>query len=139
MHGNEENGFIALKLDSGEDFYQALNKAIDEFEIESGYILTGIGMLRDVEIGYFDGEKYLNQHLEKPHELVSMQGSISTIGETIIHIHCSLAGPDHRIVGGHLNRGTVNVINEILIKRLDDIKLRRKLNPDTGLKELFIE
>ena len=59
MHGKEENGFVALKLDHGEDFYECLNKAIVDFNIKSGYVLMGIGMLRDFEIGFFDGEKYL--------------------------------------------------------------------------------
>ena len=138
MHGKEENGFIALKLDHGEDFYECLKKAIVDFEIRSGFILSGIGMLRDIEIGYFDGKDYHNQHLEEPHELVSLQGSISTKGEVIIHVHCSLAGPGHGLKGGHLHKGTVNVINEILIKRLDGMELSRRLNPDTGLKELQI-
>ncbi len=138
MHGKEENGIVALKLDHGEDFYECLNKAIIDFKIKSGYILMGIGMLKDAEIGYFGGSEYFTKVLEEPHELVSMQGSISTKDETIIHIHCSLAGPDHTLLGGHLNKGTVNVINEILIKKVDEIELGRNLNPKTGLKELFI-
>ncbi len=139
MHGKEENGFVALKLDNGEDFYECLNKAIVDFNIRSGYILMGIGMFRGAEIGFFDGTEYLTKYLSEPHELVSMQGSISTKDEVIIHIHCSLAGPDHSLIGGHLNKGTVNVINEILIKKVDEIELGRNLNPNTGLKELFID
>ena len=139
MHGKEENGIIALKLDHGEDFFQCLNKAIVDFNIKSGYILMGIGMLKDAEIGYYGGTEYFTKILKEPHELVSMQGSISTKDEIIIHIHCSLAGPDHKLLGGHLNKGTVNVINEILIKKVDEIELGRKLNLLTGLKELFID
>ena len=138
MHGKEENGFVALKLDNDEDFFECLNRAIIDFQIKSGYILMGIGMLKDSEIGFFGGTEYITKHLAEPHELVSMQGSISTKGETIIHIHCSLAGPDHTLLGGHLNKGTVNVINEILIKKVEVIELGRNLNPKSGLKELFI-
>ena len=138
MHGKEEDGFVALKLDCGEDIFQCLNKAIEDFHIKSGYVLMGIGMLRDIEIGYFDGEKYLTKLIDEPHELISLQGSISTMGEVVIHLHCSLAGPDHNIIGGHLSKGTVNVINEILIKKVDEIELGRNLNPRTGLKELYI-
>ena len=139
MHGKEENGFVALKLDHGEDIYESLNRAIVDFNIKSGYILMGIGMLKDVEIGYFDGERYHTKYLEQAHELISLQGSISTKEEVIIHMHCSLAGSDHSLEGGHLNKGTVNVINEILIKKVNEIDLGRNLNPNTGLKELFIE
>lgn len=138
MHGKEEDSIVALKLDSGEDIFQCLHKAIKDFDIKSGYVLMGIGMLRDIEIGYFDGDKYLTKSLEEPHELISLQGSISTKDEIVIHLHCSLAGPDHNIIGGHLSKGTVNVINEILIKKVDEIELGRNLNPGTGLKELYI-
>ncbi len=138
MHGKEENGFVALKLDEGEDFFQSLHKAINDFNIKSGYVVMGIGMLRDAEIGFFDGNEYFTKHLAEPHELISLQGSISTKEEIIIHLHCSLAGPDHTLLGGHLNKGTVNVINEILIKKVEKIELGRNLNPKTGLKELSI-
>ena len=138
MHGKEENGYVALKLDCGEDIFQCLHRAIEDFHIRSGYVLMGIGMLKDFEIGFFDGHEYLTKHIEEPHELISIQGSISTKDEVIIHLHCSLAGPDHRIIGGHLNKGTVNVINEILIKKVDEIELGRNMYPDSGLKELFI-
>ena len=138
MPGKEENGFVALKLDHGEDFFNCLIQAIEDFDIKSGYILMGIGMLKDSEIGFFGGTEYITKHLAEPHELISMQGSISTKEEVIIHIHCSLAGPDHKLIGGHLNNGTVNVINEILIKKVEEIELGRTLNPNTGLKELYI-
>ncbi|MCK5024401.1 MAG: DUF296 domain-containing protein [Thermoplasmata archaeon] len=138
MHGKEENGFVALKLNHDEDLFQCLHKAIIDFNIKSGYVLMGIGMLRDAEIGYFDGTKYFTKHLAEPHELVSMQGNISSKDEIIIHIHCSLADHDHSLVGGHLNKGIVNIINEIFIKKVDEIELGRKLNSETGLKELYI-
>ena len=117
MHGKEENGFVALKLDSGEDIFECLRKAIRTFDIKSGYVLLGVGMLRDVDIGYFAGDEYFDVHLEEPHELITLQGSISTKDEVVIHLHCSLAGKDHNIIGGHLHKGTVNVINEILIRK----------------------
>ncbi|MCK5397635.1 MAG: DUF296 domain-containing protein [Thermoplasmata archaeon] len=138
MHGKEEDGFVALKLDCGEDIFQCLHKAIQDFHIKSGYILMGIGMLRDLEIGYFDGDKYLAKQIDEAHELISLQGSISTKNEIVIHLHCSLAGPDHKLIGGHLSKGTVNVINEIFIKKVHEIELGRNLNPETGLKELYI-
>jgi predicted DNA-binding protein with PD1-like motif len=142
--GNDVQGkethddFVVLKLDHGEDLMGCLQRAILQFDIKSGFILTGIGMLKDVEIGFFGGGEYQTKSLEEPHELISLHGSISTKGETIIHLHCSLANREHRIVGGHLNKGTVNVINEIFIKKTNDVELGRRRNQDTGLKELYI-
>ena len=138
MEGKEENGVIVLKLDHGEDLFECLNRAIIEFEIRSGFIILGIGMLADAEIGYFAEEGYEWKKLGEPHELVALHGSISTKGEVVIHLHCALANRAHDIIGGHLKSAKVCVINEILIKKVNDIDLGRKLNPETGLKELFI-
>jgi predicted DNA-binding protein with PD1-like motif len=138
MKGKEENGLVVLKLDDGEDLFECLNSAVDEYSIRSGFVILGIGMLADAEIGYFSKDGYEWKSLEEPHELVALHGSISTKGEVVIHLHCALANKDHDIIGGHLKGAKVCVINEILIKKLDSIELGRNLNPETGLKEMFI-
>ncbi|MDD4307945.1 MAG: DNA-binding protein [Thermoplasmata archaeon] len=141
MQGKDNgDGFIILKLEDGEDLMDSLRGAVAQFKICSGSVITGIGMLRDIEIGYYTGKErgYILKNLEKPHELISLQGSISTAGETVIHLHCGLANSNHEIVGGHLNRAKVCVLNEIVLKRLDNVVLGRNLNPATGLKELTV-
>jgi predicted DNA-binding protein with PD1-like motif len=132
------DGFIVLKLDDGDDLSENLRIAIKHYHITSGFIVMGIGMLKNIEIGYFTGSGYKQKRLEKPHELISLQGSISTKGEVIIHLHCSLANDKHEVVGGHLTGATVCVLNEILIKKTENIVLKRNLNPFTGLRELYI-
>ena len=134
----DKNGFVVLKLDDGEDLFECLNRAIEEFNIRSGFVILGIGMLADAEIGYFSADGYEWKTLEEPHELVALHGSISTKGEVVIHLHCALANRSREIIGGHLKGAKVCVINEILIKKLVSIELDRNLNPKTGLKELFI-
>ena len=64
-----------------------------------------------------------------------MQGSIA---ETF-HIHCTLADEKQRIYGGHLFKGIVSVVNEIVILKLNKIKLKREEDKKTGLKTLKIE
>ena len=136
--GKEDNGFIILKLDDGEDIFDCLHQAIRNFDINSGFVVLGVGMLADIDLGYFAGNEYLWKHLDEPHELVSLHGSISTKDETVIHLHCGLANRNHEIIGGHLKSARVCVINEILIRKLENTELGRVLNPDTGLKELTI-
>jgi hypothetical protein len=138
MQGKETgDGFVILKLDDGEDIMECLRKAILDFKIGSAFITMGIGMLKDAEIGYFSGKGYEKKILEKPHEMISLQGSISTLNETIIHLHVGLANEKHQIVGGHLFGAKACVLNEIFIKKVD-VTLGRKLNSETGLKELFL-
>ncbi|MCG2827121.1 MAG: DUF296 domain-containing protein, partial [Thermoplasmatales archaeon] len=67
-------------------------------------------------------------------ELVSMHGSIA---ETF-HIHCTLADEKQRVYGGHLFKGIVSVVNELMILKLNKIRLKREKDKKTGLKTLEI-
>ena len=95
-------------------------------------------MIRDFELGYFNGSEYETKVYAKAHELLSMQGSFTTKDETIIHIHVTAGDKDHSVKGGHLIKGTVNVLNELSIISVQDIQMSREFNPDTGLKELRV-
>ncbi|MCK4757656.1 MAG: DUF296 domain-containing protein [Thermoplasmata archaeon] len=139
MHGKMNGNFVVLKLDEGEELFECLEKAIAEYDIKSGIIVSGIGMMVDFEIGYFEDGEYDWKVYEEAYELIAMHGSISTKGETMIHIHVALAGPDHGLIGGHLKRAKVSVLNEILILKLDNMEFDRVLNPKSGLKELHID
>jgi predicted DNA-binding protein with PD1-like motif len=57
-------------------------------------------------------------------------------GELKIHLHATLAGPDQKVVGGHLDSGTVAVLNEIVLLCPEGLRLHRARNPETGLFEL---
>lgn len=140
--GIDEN-ILILKLDNNEDFFKSLNNAISTNNINSGIILTGIGMLKDIELGYFDPKGYKTKVFKKPHELISMSGSIAyeknNISNVIPHIHCSIGDENHRVWGGHLIKAKVNVINEITILKLPKLNLNRIKNYVTGLMELNLK
>ena len=127
---------IIAVLEDGDDFFQSLDSIIAEHKIRSGIVLFGIGMLRDFELGYFDGTAYEFKKYNEPHEAIALHG---TIAEGGIHIHAGLSGPDHVIKGGHLNSATVNVTLELSIMRLDTVKMERKINPENGLGKLYLE
>lgn len=129
---------IVVKLDDGEDLFESLSIIIEKYEIESGIVLTGIGMLRNFVLGYFDGQVYQKKEFKDAWELVSLQGSITTEKETVIHLHASLAEESNNVVGGHLFQAEVCTLNEIVLRKLNDLTLIRKENPITGLKELNI-
>jgi predicted DNA-binding protein with PD1-like motif len=138
MQSKEENQFIAIKLDDGEDLLGSLGMIIEKHRIRSALILSGIGMLKDLEIGYYNGENYINERFIDPMELLSMHGSIAEGSENKIHIHVSLASSEHKVFGGHLIRATVCMLNEIVLYKMEDTVLSRKLNEKTGLMELSI-
>lgn len=138
MKSGEDKSLIVAKFEDGEDLFESLNTIIEKYEIESGIVLTGIGMLRNFVLGYFDGEVYRKKEFKEPCELVSLQGSITTGKETVIHLHASLAEESNNVVGGHLFQAEVCMLNEIVLRKLNDLTLTRKENPVTGLKELDI-
>ncbi|MCD6107128.1 MAG: DNA-binding protein [Caldisericaceae bacterium] len=131
---------LGVRLQDGEDLLESLKTVCKNYKIESGIILNGIGMLRNVEIGYWDGNEYLAKNIKDPVELVSLQGNISTTendGDPIIHIHVALALKDHTLIGGHFIKGQINNTGEIFLQKLDNILLIRKKERN-GLLGLFL-
>ncbi len=139
MQSAEENGTIMVKLDDGDDLHSSIVRIAEKHRLHSGAIISGIGMLRDFEIGFFDGKKYQDVRTAEPMELISMLGSIAMVdGVHSIHIHAAMAGPDHRMIGGHLHTATVCVLNEIVIHKFKELSLTREINERSGLHELVV-
>ncbi len=121
-----EGNFVIAKFVDGE-IIENLKKLCKEAKIETAFIINGIGMLEDVLIGYFDGEKYLKERINEPVELVSLQGNICrSENEYIVHAHSSLGTKEHNLKGGHLFEGKVKIVNEILIYAFNKIRISRK-------------
>jgi predicted DNA-binding protein with PD1-like motif len=143
MQIGADSDLIILKLNNDENLFESLEKAITDSHILSGVILSGIGMIKHFELGYFDPDGYKTTTFAEPHELVSMSGSIAFDNEDksklLLHIHCTVADREHKVFGGHLNMATVNVINEITIQPLTGITLTRIKSDTTGLMELNIK
>lgn len=137
MEVRREGSIIIAKFVDGEIIENMKNLAERE-NIDSGVILSCIGMLKNIEIGYFTGNDYKIERIEKPMELISLQGNIGRGEDTICHFHVALAGENHEVKGGHLLRGEVKVVNEIAILKLREIKIKRKKNA-IGLMEMFLE
>jgi len=125
--------FIIAKLEKDEDLmFQIENLAII-YKINAGIILSGIGMLKNFEVGYFNGSNYDTISVNDRYELVSMHGSI-TKSEPKLHIHVGLASPKKELIGGHLIKAIVDPQVELTILKIDG-SFSRVYNPITNLKE----
>jgi len=120
--------FIMLRLDHGEEILDAVKDAIKE-ERSTLLVVTGLGMISDFEIGFFDNGNYLKKSYVEPHELLALQGSISTEGEPRIHLHATVANKAHEAFGGHLMRGKAWMSNEIGLIRLERLISVRAVDP----------
>ena len=102
-------------------------------------VVSGLGMISEFELGYFDRGNYLKKRCDEPHELLSMQGTVATQGDPRIHIHVTVASREHDAFGGHLMRGRAWMSNEIGLIRLDRLTSSRTLDPEKKVGILHIE
>jgi len=115
-----------IKLDKGDDVLSTLTEYLNSKDIKSGF-LTAIGVLSDVEVGYYELEKgaYVKKVLKGDYELLSLTGNVGTLNNaTHPHIHVILGDNKFNCQGGHLLKATVGITCEIFLTT-SDIKLER--------------
>jgi len=129
-----------LRLDDGQDLFDALSEFARSEGIRAAAVVSGIGMVRRATIGYWDGSQYRPHELTIPHEVVALHGSIASAdGAPSIHLHMAAAGPDYRVVGGHVLRATIGVLHEILVETFPDRTFGRPMVESFGLRMLDLE
>ncbi len=121
-----QDDMLVGKLEHEEDLFGQLKKIYEDVDSKGMLILSGIGMLENFELGYYQFEKgsYEFKKYDTPMELVSMKGSIASDGS--IHIHAALAGDDHVLQGGHLKGGNVFNVLELGMFVSQDIEMARE-------------
>ena len=132
-----------IKAESGQDVVvrlmdgEELIASLQGLSLDSGVLLNGVGMLRDLEIGYWNGSSYDVQQIDEPVELLSLQGNFARNGdERIVHCHTTVAKHGAAAFGGHVLKATVNNTAEIYVRTLTGITLERKME-ETGLAGLY--
>jgi predicted DNA-binding protein with PD1-like motif len=130
--------FIMLRLDHGEDILESIKSSIKE-ERSTLIVVTGLGMISDFDLGFFERGNYLKRTYAEPHELLALQGSISTEGDPRIHIHATVANKEHEAFGGHLMRGKVWMSNEIGLVRLERVISIRSMDPEKKVGILHLK
>lgn len=117
---------IVVRMVDGEDLVTGLL----DVEIGSAAIVAGIGMVRDVRLGYWNGSGYEDHHIAEPAELLAMQGNVALQDDRrVVHCHLTIARRDGTVAGGHLLAATVANTAEIVLERLNGIVLERRPEP----------
>jgi len=130
----KEGNLIVFRFEDGKDVIESLRRVTKKHQIQSGVILSGIGMLRDFEISFYSREKmgYVTSKFNEPVELLSFSGNISIRNnKTFFHLHVALAKEDTSAIGGHLEKAMVHNTLEGVIMKLSKIKLTRDV--ETGI------
>ena len=126
-----------IKLDKGEELIASITAFANEVGIKSGF-LTGIGVLKNAEIGYFDVKKaqYDIKKLDGEFELLSLMGNVGiTDGKISPYLHVVLGNNEFQCLGGHLLKGYIGITCELILAATD-MRLERIYDPDTKLKLL---
>ena len=130
--------FITIGLGPGELLLESIQKAIKQYDIQNGVIISGIGTFKTCRMHYITTTDIPPADaiytLEKPLELNSISGIIAN-GEP--HLHISVSSGENEAYGGHLELGSeLAYLAEITILKCNDHKLVRKLDPETNVNLL---
>ncbi len=107
-----------LSIPRGEEIISYITRYVEENNIRTA-IVTAIGSLYDVKIGYYSVEKdkYLEIKLNGYYELLSAIGNISLkYDKPFLHLHVTLGDHEGRVYGGHLLHGKVFVAETKIIE-----------------------
>lgn len=126
-----------VHFEDGVQLHDAYRGFAREQGIGSAVVVAGIGMVKDPELGFFDGARYHTKRFAGAYELVSTQGNVALLeGEPFTHLHVSIAGQDHAAHAGHLLEGAVHVAHEGCVRVLEGVSLRREKPPGSVLASL---
>ncbi len=112
---------VFVRLDPGEEMHESLRGL--SLGMTAAVITSGIGRVRDAEIGYLDADGvYQTVVHEDAMELLSTEGNLAPGPDgPFTHIHVVLSDDGHVVHGGHLIRATVAMTAEIHLRDLSDV------------------
>lgn len=124
---SKEGTFV--RLDPGELLIKTLTDLAAQKQIRTAFLCTGVGMLTDPSLGFFDVEKdnYDIKVLPGLFDLNAVQGNITWTKEgPVPHVHLMFNDRSFRTFGGHLMEAKCHITMELLLVRSDGLDLRRE-------------
>ena len=135
--GGRATEVLALRLDQGEDVLASLEQMAREQAIHTGVVLSAIGTLDRARLhhithtGYPPEDRFVEY--EGPIELLSIDGIIADHSP---HLHTCISIKETTYMG-HLEPGCrVLYLAEIAVARVENLRLWREANPETGINQL---
>ncbi len=119
----EKNGLFVARFDDGEDFISELKTLIMQGN-PLKVILSGLGMFRNVRLGYFESGSYIEHFIPEPVEVLALSGSLMKNADPPYHIHAVVGLKSGEVRGGHLISAEIwNTLEVFLLG--EDLDLRR--------------
>ncbi len=126
----------AVRLLPNQDLMQELENIVQENNIKAGFIMSCLGSLKKAYLRMPGGKTFKN--FEGQFEILCLNGTLSVNGS---HLHVAMSVfPEGNVLGGHLlEQGCIIATTaEIIIGQLQDVEFDRKLDENTGFKELQV-
>jgi len=138
IESREQPNLIALGLGPGEKLLESINETIKNNEIRDGVVISGIGTLKRCHMHYVNTTSFPAENhfyvVEEPLEIGSISGIIA---DYEAHLHMTVGCRDQRTYAGHLEEGCeVLYLAEILVMKLRDMRLERRIDPRYGVSLL---
>ncbi len=124
---------ISALFKDGENPLKNLKKIAGEFN-SNLVIISAVGMIRNPKIGYFNGKKYEEKIFKGDFELLDYSGNVTNSNKGFLpHVHILIGDSSHQVYGGHLINGSVHLMNEIVLIKIND-KFKKVKDKETGLQ-----
>jgi uncharacterized protein len=141
---------VMIRVVPGSDVIEGIEEACRKLDIKAGAIISCIGSLQKssimiaVPLNNKMGAGYSEPiTLEGPLEFLSGQGTIGQDedGAITVHLHGVVSDKGGRVHGGHFVKGhnPVLITCEILLARIEGIRIRRGFDPGTDMKLFLLE
>jgi len=139
MEIKKSQHYLIIHLKPDENLLKSLISICENYSITTGAIISGIGQLTDITLGYYkEINNYIPEFFNETYELLSLSGTIIPHEKTYLpHLHAVIGSESKKTYGGHLIDATVKVTNEIILLDLP-IETSRRKSSDTELMELSL-
>ena len=140
MKSKRDNNLIIMRLFPDEDVNEQIKKACKLHKVKTAIVISGIGQLKKVQLGYFKEKgNYLQENFNKPLEILSLVGTIcKQEDDYILHLHAVFGDEKKNAIGGHFFHGKISITGEIILLKTN-LDIQRRLNEETGLKNLYLD
>ncbi len=134
MQYKQTDSTYIIKIEPGERVVETITEFCKEHEIQNASF-TGIGAVKELTCGYYElsEKKYYFTDYDTMVEVLSLTGNvILKDGEPFVHVHGVFSGTDNKAFGGHIQKMTVGVTLEMVL-RAYATDLERELDEEIGL------
>ena len=111
-----------LVLKRGDELISSLQMCAKSAHLSSAVVSGGVGALENPTIAYYSRKDhgYHKRSLDGgDYELLSASGNVTWLdNKPFAHIHVTLGDTNYQVYGGHLMKGTVAVVGELMVTPL---------------------